>query len=83
MNKGLQALKKIEKELSKCYGSDVAYYPKVFELLKTIGNDLQTLNVLKELCLEGKDKYGEGTWGWVEFDLDKHPKLKEWLENDN
>lgn len=43
-------------------------------------NKLEVLELLKEICLDGKDKYGKGTWGWVEFDLDKYPKLKEWLK---
>lgn len=45
--------------------------------------ELKILDILKEICLEGKDKYGKDTWGWVEFNLDEEPKLKEWLKNDD
>lgn len=51
------------------------------QLFEDVNKSLKILEYLKEICLDGKDKYGKGTWGWVEFDLDKHPKLKKWLKD--
>lgn len=64
-----------------------AYYtmesvPKVDSNLLTIEKALKILEYLKKICLEGKDKYEKNTWGWVEFDLDKYPKLKKWLKDE-
>lgn len=61
--------------------------------IQDIMKRLKVLEILKEICLEGKDKYGKGTWGWVEFDLgyengwdieesEKMEKVREWLKNE-
>lgn len=56
------------------------------EIVRTIdrrnAKKFKILEYLKDICLEGKDKYGNGSWGWVEFDLDKHPILKNWLKDE-
>lgn len=65
------------------------------ETYDEIKKKLEILDILKEYCKEGVDKYGVGTWGWVEFTLDYHKedaecfgkkyvedkkKLQEWLK---
>lgn len=45
MSKGLQALKSLEKIVSKLYGMDIAYDEKTFNLFHTIGKELQALKV--------------------------------------
>lgn len=48
MNKGLQALKKIEKEMSRLCGYDIAYDGKVFDLFSIVGKGLQAFEIIKE-----------------------------------
>lgn len=61
---------------------------------KQVLKDLEILEILKEECQVGIDKYGKGTWGWVEFDLGyedefdkegtkKMKKLRKWLKKND
>ena len=76
MSKELEVLKELRNDIS--IGA-LMFSDDKLDIIETA---LKTLEILKEICLEGKDKYGKGTWGWVEFDLDKEPELKEWLKDD-
>lgn len=78
MSKGLEALKSLFDTMPFAFLES-----NTMKDLKIIEKELKVLDILKEICLEGKDKYGKGTWGWVEFNLDEEPKLKEWLKNDD
>ena len=48
MSKGLEALKKIEKEMSRLCGMDIAYDGKVFNLFHIVGKELQALEIIKK-----------------------------------
>lgn len=52
---------------------DNSYIPFMRDI-ELIEKDLEVLELLKKRCAEGKDTYGEGTWGWVEFDLGDYDK---------
>lgn len=66
------------------------------DIIKCMMEDLEVLEILKSYLIIGKDKYGEGTWGWVEINLDliKNPvsieveeneeklKIQRWLNNE-
>lgn len=77
MSKGIEALHDLYDTMAIAFMETNSV--KYFEIIE---KELQMLEFLKEICLEGKDKYGKGTWGWVEFNLDEEPKLKEWLKDD-
>ena len=83
MSKELEALKRIKREAGIPYFSTLYDIDMWREDFKIIEDSLKILEYLKEICLDGKDKYGNGSWGWVEFDLDIHPKLKKWLKDFN
>ena len=82
MNKELEALENIKREAGLPYFSSLYDIDMWREDFKTVETALKILEYLKELCLDGKDQYGKGSWGWVEFDLEEHPKLKEWLKDE-
>lgn len=60
------------------------YEPVNREAFRTIAKDLEILEILKNYLIIGKDKYGPGTWGWVEINLDliKNPIGPEEEENE-
>lgn len=82
MSKELEALKRIRIEAGTPYFSTLYDIDMWREDFKTVETALEIVEYLKQICLDGKDKYGKDTWGWIEFDLDKHPKLKRWLKDD-
>ena len=47
MNKGLEALQKIENELAKAWGMDIAYDEKVFDSFHIVGKELQALEIIE------------------------------------
>lgn len=68
----------IEEEIERLQQVEAMYVNCLIQGVK----QKKILMILKDICLEGKDKYGKGTWGWVEFDLNRYPKLKEWLKEE-
>ena len=48
MSKGIKALKKLDKEMSRLCGMDIAYDGKVFDLFSIVGKELQALEIIKE-----------------------------------
>lgn len=48
MSKGLKALKKIEKEMSRLCGYDIYYDGKVSDLFHVVGKELQALEIIKK-----------------------------------
>ena len=69
----------IQEEIERLYQVEAMYVNCLIQGVK----QKKILNILKGICLQGKDKYGQGTWGYVEFDLDRYPKLKEWLKEES
>lgn len=63
MSKGLKALKKIEKEISRLCGMDIAYDGKVFDLFSIVGKELQALEIIKPLVRLEKDT--QFCWLWI------------------
>lgn len=89
MNKGLKALKKIEKQMSRLCGMDIAYDGKVFDLFHIVGRELQALDIIKRCRVDfhifkryskyGLEQYNDEVWDEERLTQEEFDLLKEVL----
>lgn len=87
MSKGLKALKKIEKKLSRSWGMDIAYDKKTFDLFCAVGKELQALEIIKNKkvnleylkCCKNYEQYKTVCSYWNEITQEEFDLLKEAL----
>ena len=91
MSKGLKALKKIEKEMSRLCGYDIAYDGKVFDLFSIVGKELQAFEIIKERQvnvgalleldnLEEYNNYCDVVGGCKKLTIEEYDLVKEVLD---